>query len=187
MKLNLFKRQKVENAADLESTLILLPKSGKELTLAQLAEDHDKVLNMHGYANMDHMIKVNDSEEMSGHDLVKKYNDCLNELKEMKEKENDSLDEELDKEKPKNDDEEQDLEYEKKARNDDQGEEEEEHEKKEKKMEKKSNSDLEKKKKQENFDKLKNAEARALAEAPEASVDLLEDRAARGKQLYGRG
>ena len=68
-----FKRQKLENAIDIESTMVELPKSKKEMTIARLVNDHDAFLNMNGYANGDHMVKINDKDEMSVNDLVKAY------------------------------------------------------------------------------------------------------------------
>lgn len=81
--LNIFKRVKVENAVDLESTVVELPKSKKEMTIAALVNEMDKVLNMHGYAANEHMVKVGNAE-MSVGDLVKKHMDMCNEMEEMK-------------------------------------------------------------------------------------------------------
>lgn len=86
MKLNLFKRAKVENALDLEGTLVELPKSKKEMSLVSVVNAYDAILNMNGYANGDHMVKVGDKEEMSVNDLVKKHLEACNELEELKKK-----------------------------------------------------------------------------------------------------
>lgn len=85
MAFKLFKREPVKNELDFASTIVVLPKTGKELTLEKLVNDHDAILNMHGYANGDHMVKVNDDEEMSVNDLVKKHMDMCNEMAAMKE------------------------------------------------------------------------------------------------------
>lgn len=82
MALKLFKRQKLENAVDIENTMVELPKSKKELSIAQLVNDHDAFLNMNGYANGDHMVKLHDESEMSVNDLVKSYQAKCNELDE---------------------------------------------------------------------------------------------------------
>jgi hypothetical protein len=73
MKLKFFNRKPVENAVDIENTIVELPKSKKEISIAQLVNDHDTFLNMQGYANGDHMVKVNDKDEMSVNDLLKAY------------------------------------------------------------------------------------------------------------------
>lgn len=80
--LKIFKRQKLENALDVENTLVELPKCKVEMSIAKLVNDHDAFLNMHGYAAGDHMVKVNDKDEMSVNDLVKSYQAKCNELEE---------------------------------------------------------------------------------------------------------
>ncbi len=85
MKLNIFKRTKVENSMDLDGMMVELPKSKKEMSLTKVVEAYDTILNMNGYANGDHMVKVGD-EEHSVNDLVKKHMDMANELDEMKKK-----------------------------------------------------------------------------------------------------
>lgn len=72
MGLKLWKRAKVENALDLENTVVELPKSKKEMTITELVNAMDAVQNMNGYANGDHMVKLGD-DEMSVNDLAKKY------------------------------------------------------------------------------------------------------------------
>lgn len=83
MGLNFFKRSKVENSADLESTVVLLPESKKELTISELVKRQDKIENMQGYANDDHMVKVG-NEEMSVGDLKKKHMDMASKVEEAK-------------------------------------------------------------------------------------------------------
>ncbi len=86
MKLNIFKRTKVENSVDLDGMMVELPKSKKEMSIIKLVEEMDKIENMNGYANGDHMVKVGDKDEMSVNDLVKKHLEMSNELGEMKAK-----------------------------------------------------------------------------------------------------
>lgn len=86
MKLNIFKRTKVENSVDLEGMIVELPKTKKEVSLTKVINEYDAILNMNGYANGDHMVKLNDSEEMSVNDLVKAHQEKCNELEEMKKK-----------------------------------------------------------------------------------------------------
>jgi len=84
MGFKLFERKKVENSATIENMMIELPKSKKEMLLTEVVTQFDAILNMNGYANGDHMVKVNDSEEMSVNDLVKKHMEMCNEMAEMK-------------------------------------------------------------------------------------------------------
>lgn len=84
----LFKKQAVEESQiDLDDTLVVLPKSKKEVSLANAIEMADRLENMHGYANADHMVKVGE-EEMSVGKLTKNY---------LKYKANESDDEDGDK------------------------------------------------------------------------------------------
>jgi cobalamin biosynthesis protein CobT len=83
MKLNIFKRQKVENSTDLSEMMVELPKSKKEVSLVKCIEEYDKLVNMHGYASEDHMVKVG-NEEMSVKDLVKAHQAKCNEIEELK-------------------------------------------------------------------------------------------------------
>ena len=72
MAFTLFKRTKVENSSDMESMLVELPKSKKEMRLSTIISEFDTIQNMHGYANGEHMVKVGD-KEMSVNALVKKH------------------------------------------------------------------------------------------------------------------
>ncbi len=75
--LNIFKRTKLENAqaTELENTMVTLPVSKKDMTIADAVKLADKLENMAGYAAGDHMVKCNDDEEMTVNDLTKKYNE----------------------------------------------------------------------------------------------------------------
>lgn len=86
MAFKLFKRTKVENSIDIEGMIIELPISKKEMSLTKVINAYDAILNMNGYANDEHMVKVNDKEEMSVKDLVKAHQEKCNELDEMKKK-----------------------------------------------------------------------------------------------------
>ena len=83
MKLNLFKRQKVENSTDLEGMMVELPKSKKEMTLQNAITIADKYTNLSGYADGAHIVKVGENE-MSVNDLVKAHMKACNEIEEMK-------------------------------------------------------------------------------------------------------
>lgn len=187
MGLKFFKKTKVENAID-ESMMIELPKSKIEMPLLQIVNELDAIKNMHGYANGDHMVKLNESEEMTINDLIKRCNDMSKKMEEMEAMKNDedagdnkdadieSMDnEEDDKDREdeiekhkKNDDEEQDLEYAKKKTIGNSAD-------------KKAPSQKDKK----HFDKLKNAQSLASKEV--AVVNVLEDRVQLGSELYGSG
>lgn len=78
-----FKRSKVENSADVGGMMVKLPKSKKEMFVTDIIEEHDKFLNMHGYANGDHLVKVG-NDEMSVNDLVKKHIEAQNSMEEAK-------------------------------------------------------------------------------------------------------
>ncbi len=83
-KFTFFKRTKVENSVDLEGLVTTLPESKKEVIVTNALAEYDKILNMNGYANGDHMVKVGEKDEMSVNDLVKKHMEACNELSEMK-------------------------------------------------------------------------------------------------------
>lgn len=86
--LNIFKRTKVENSSDFDSMMVQLPVSKKEMTLTQLVNEHDKIVNMAGYASEEHMVNLGE-EEMSVKDLKDCYGKMKNAEKErmMKEEE----------------------------------------------------------------------------------------------------
>ena len=168
-KFNLFKKEKIDNSADLEATSVVLPKSKKEVTVSEAIELADTLQNMNGYANGDYFVKVGD-EEMSVNDLSEKYLQMCkknseeeeakkaNEAKEKEEaakKENEGKEEEPKKEN-------EDAEDDKKKENEDE----------EEKEDKKANE----------FLKLKNAEAEARKSTP---ISIGSDRTAVGKSRYG--
>jgi len=163
--LNFFKKAKVENSADLEATVVVLPKSKKEMTITQLVNEMDAIQNMNGYANGDHMVKVG-AEEMSVNDLSKKYAEMCNSAKEEEAKKNSE-----EEDKKENGDEEE------KKENAD------EEEKKEKKENNDEEAKVDEKKemKKNHFNSLKNANRNQKTE----TVDLSEDKVARGKARYG--
>lgn len=198
MKLNIFKRQKVENSADLEGMSVLLPESKKEMTIVELVQKMDKIENMHGYASGDHMVKVGENE-MSVNDLVKKHMEMCNaeaeKLKDSKETEldvkasdtvvdveGDKKNEDEDMKDMENADEESDDEKKK-----DKKENKEEAEEKDEKAEKKSNDIEVAKKKAEakkKADAIRNAHLRDDQQV-EAKVEIAADQVARGKSRYG--
>jgi hypothetical protein len=197
MKFNIFKRTKVENAIDIEGLMIELPKSKKEMLMSDVVTKYDAVLNMNGYANGDHMVKVGE-DEMSVNDLVKKHMEMCNAQKEAEEKQENGgegepgmdIDESLD-----NDDAEAGTVDEGMKdvgdRGGDKSLDNEEDEEADKKPKKKMNSAADAKAK---ALKLANAKAKAArlanahavdAEMETATVELACDQVARGKSRYG--
>ncbi len=75
---NFFKKQKVENATDLESMSVTLPKSGKEVELSKMINEYDASMMSgdYGYANGDHKVKVGDAV-MTVNDLVSKHMELM--------------------------------------------------------------------------------------------------------------
>lgn len=195
MKLNIFKRTKVENSVDLEGMMVELPKSKKEVLLTKAVEEYDKVLNMNGYANGDHMVKVG-NDEMSVNDLVKKHLDMLEKNAKREEggepgpDDKDDPAAENDSEKEITEAGESDVDGrggDKSLSNED-GDDDEDKDK-EKKNKKKNDMTVEEAKKvlaKEKARKLKNANLNVDdEEAP--VISLASDQIARGKSLYGSG
>lgn len=180
MKINFFKKQKVENSIELESTLVMLPKSGQEKSLAQLVNEADEMALTSGYANEDHKVKVGEGE-MSVKELVEKYNALCSEMEGMKKPKEDE--EELENE----DDDGEEVEEVEEIEN---KEDEEDHEAAKKKAlelaEHEEKSILEEKKKnakdKKHFDALKNAPKAPLKIQ---RIELSEDQVQRGKSRYG--
>ncbi len=206
MKLNIFKRTKVENSTDLDGMMVELPKSKKELTLTKVVEEYDKILNMNGYANGDHMVKVGENE-MSVNDLVKKHVELSDELEGMKSKNADREDggepgpDDKDAEDPAidNDDEEKRVAAGEKDVGDrggdkhldneeDDGDGDEEDDKKKSKMKNHAMSVAEAKRvlAREKALRIKNAHLREQDEEV-GTISLPQDQVARGKARYGSG
>lgn len=194
--LNFFKKTKVENSADFENTVVVLPKSKQEVSISKLVNDMDEMaMSMADdglMANGDHNVMVGE-EKMKVNDLIEKHCAMKQELEDLKKKmepkkENDEAadadakkkalelaeheEKEIEeaKDKKENDDEDKD----KDKKDESKKENEEDAEKKE--LEKKQNAF---------FDSLKNAPAAALKVAPK--VELSESKTARGKARYGSG
>lgn len=170
-----FKKEKVENSSDLSAYSVVLESSKKEVTVAEAIQLADKFMNMNGYANGDHMVKVG-SDEMSVNDLASKYCEMKNAEDEVKKK--NAEDEE--KKKKENEVKEED----KKENEDDQVENKDDEEKKENgedDEEKKKENEEDKEVKKNAFDALRNAEKTAKRE----TVVVHLDKSARGKARYG--
>lgn len=174
---NLFKREKVENSAELEQMSVLLPKSKKEKTLTQLINEMDEnelKKSEPQMANGEHHVMVGE-EKMTVNELVDRHMKACNELAEMKKAKVEPSEEEKKANEAKEAEEKAKKEAdEKKANEDKEAKEKEEKEKAEK--EKVGNSLY--------FDEL------AKADKIQNENDTLElgmDQFARGKSRYGSG
>lgn len=182
MKLNFFKKTKVENASDLEGVSVTLPKSQKEMTIEQMVAEMDKVQNMDGYASQDHVVKIHDGSEMKVSELVKKHEDCMNELSALKAKKDEPA-AEGDESKKKEDEVKPEAEPEKKKEDaQDEGD-------KKDLMADDKDEEIEaakKKNAKEKADKLRNAHLNATEDEEEVvNVELSSTQIARGKSRYG--
>lgn len=91
--LNIFKKTKVENALDYENTMVTLPKSKIDKSIAEAVAMADVLQNMAGYAADEHMVKMDNGEEMSVKDLKDSYCKMKSSMEEeAKKKENAELD-----------------------------------------------------------------------------------------------
>lgn len=181
--LKFFKKTKVENAIDLESMSVVLPKSGREVSITKLVNEMDeheekKKDTNSGMADLDHKVKMHDSTYCNVAELVEKHKALHDELEGMKSKKEDAV------EMP----EEEKEEKEEKPKNDDEGTENEEdksdvkknlkldeHEEKEVKDAKQKNAMLK-------AERLRNAN---FERAAPVSIELSSDKIARGKSRYG--
>jgi len=181
MKLNIFKRTKIENSIDLDGMIVELPISKKEMALTKVIEELDKIMNMNGYANGDHMVKVGDKDEMSVNDLVKKHLELTNEVAKSKEDavENDAADD-----KKENEDDDSSMDNDKS--DDDKKENKEDDDKKEdKKMNEITVAQAKEVIAREKAKALKNANLKLENEESVSSISLPQDMVARGKSRYG--
>ncbi|AFC22568.1 hypothetical protein phi1422_0048 [Bdellovibrio phage phi1422] len=172
MKLTFFKREKVENGLDLESTMVALPKSKREVTIAALVNEADasemaKKENEGKpvFANGEHRVKIGDGD-MSVNELVEKYNSLIakpNAEEEIEEDDGAEVENESDEEEVENAGDEEPKEEPKKT-------------------EAKKNSMTKTPKSKEHFNALKNAHKNAVEEV---TIETSDDMVARGKSRYG--
>lgn len=177
-----FKKAKVENSVDLESMSVVLPKTGKEMTITQLVnamdEHEEKAKDMNaGMADPSHKVKMHDGSYCNVSELVEKHKAMHDELESMKAKKEDSEDQDMEyAEKPAEDFESGDP----KTNMEDEDAKKKalmlaEHEDKEIKEAKAKNA-------AEKAMRLRNAPHR---QAEVAHLELGQDKVARGKQLFG--
>lgn len=175
--LSLFKKSKVENTSDFEGMTVKLPKSGKEKTIIQLVNDADMMEMPEHMANGDHMVEVGGSK-MKVNDLVAKHTAMCNEYEEYK-KMNPPKNEIPSDNPDHNKDEVKKNEEEEKKKAEAAAEEKKSNEKKA--AEEKSLAD--KKAADAHFEALKNAPNEPIKN--EVTLQLSEDKLARGKSRYG--
>ena len=187
MKFNFFKKEKMENSADLESMSVILPKSGKEFTIEKMVNEMDEMQMQKGQvkmANGDDKVKIGDAE-MSVNELVEKYNSmCMknseDEAKKKKDEEEAKAKNSMtDEEKAKN----AAAEEEKKKMNSMTDEEKAKNAADE--ADKKKKDEEEKLKNSAHFEKLKNAAAEAGRPAGHV-VETSHDQVVRGAKRYGK-
>lgn len=183
--LNLFKRTKVENASDLETTVVELPKSKQQLSIVELVNAHEetqdklkaaeeKIANMAQLmASMDAKVKVGD-KEMSVGELCNAYNDLMakNAAAPVEKKEGEDAD------KKENGDDEEKKKKDEEAAKQNAKDAEDAAAKAKEAAAKQKDADLK------HFESLKNAVAQSKANPV---VELTSTQVARGKSRYGSG
>jgi hypothetical protein len=99
MAFKLFKRTKVENAIDVEGMSVVLPKSGKEVTISQLVnemDEHEEKKKNGQQADPSHMVKLHDGSTCNVGELLAKHKAMHDELEALKGKKEDEIESEED-------------------------------------------------------------------------------------------
>lgn len=88
MGFKLFKKTKVENTIDLEGMCVVLPKSGKEVTITQLVNDMDEMEDAKEknevMADLSHKVKMHDGSMCNVGELLAKHKEMHDALEGMK-------------------------------------------------------------------------------------------------------
>lgn len=88
VKFNLFKKQKVENALDIEGMSVVLPKSGKEVTISQVLNEADEMEDAKKKnevkADASHKVMMHDGSVCNVGELLEKHKAMYDELEAMK-------------------------------------------------------------------------------------------------------
>ena len=174
-----FKREALKNAKELESTVVTLPKSKKDMTLLELVNAMDAYelkMKEPQMANMDHMIE-HGGKKMNLQQFVAEYDGLCNKMSEMEAAKNGDMD----KEDLEVENEEEDPDKDKVKEN-----EEEDPDKDKEKVEKKENAAG--KGKGSNIENLRNAPNKATQERQTKELPVVmtnADRVALGKKKYG--
>lgn len=173
-----FKKQKVDNAKDLEQMSVVLPKSKVEKTVIQIINEADEMEEKKKekqYANEGHFVKVGENE-MTVKELVEKYNAISHEeAKEVAEEIEEKAEELEEHEEMSIEEDEIEAQLENEA---DEDKAEEKEMKKEEQNKKKKNS-------KENFEALKKAQNHATATEEVTTFLSPAQQVALGKSLYG--
>lgn len=177
-KFTFWKKEKVENGADLDTMSVILPKSGKAVELSKLINDADEAEEKKDEAKMangEDKVKVGE-EEMTVNSLLEKYNSMCAKKNEDEEKaKNEAEAEEL---KKKNEEEEAE-----KLKKENEDEEAEKLKKEnEDEVENEDPEEMDEKKQNAFFEKLKNAADNVTTTKV---VETAQDQVARGKSRYG--
>lgn len=185
MKLNFFKKTKVENSDGLEGMSVVLPKSKQEMTVEQLVNEMDTIKNMDGYASPDHVVKIHDGSEMKVSELVEKHKAMHDELESMKAKKDDELEDETGLETDEEPVDSESVKHEKKDEMESKKEDAEDGDKAKIVEEKDKEIEAAKKKNaKEKAERLKNAHLKEGTEEI-AKVEFSADQVARGRSRYG--
>lgn len=181
---NLFKKEKVENSADLATMSVVLPESKVEKTLEQIINEADKAEKAKGkpmMANMGAMVKLGNDDEVSVKELLNRYKNMCKKNEEAeaeKKKENEDEEEKKDNEDEKGSGVDQD----KAKENED-----EDKDNKKNSLEeenKRLSNEIEELKKK-NFDELYNAPFKVNNEIE--TIETSTDQVSRGTSRYGSG
>ena len=187
--LNFFKRERVENSDSLENTIVVLPKSEMEISIAQLVKNADEVeLNKDKakIANGESLVTV-DGKQLTVNELKESYKNLMEDKKDNEEDEDKKENDEEDKKEDKKDNEEdedkkENEEDEDKKENEDEDKEENEDDE-EKHMENEDEDKKESKKNSFNHDKLLGADK--VSNEQNQTIVLTSDKVALGKARYG--
>lgn len=175
--LNFFKKEKVENSAELENTMVMLPRSNKSISITDLvqnADEEEMKKDEPKSANGGDTVKVGE-EEMSVNELVEKYEN-------MKKKSKNEDDDKGDKKKSENEDDDKD-DKKKSMENEDEDDKKKSENKKSKNSADEVDGIVEPKVDNANFDKINNA----ADNAPKVqnTIEMSDDKMARGQSRYG--
>jgi hypothetical protein len=187
-KMKFFKKEQMKNAADIEGVHVVLPKSGREVSITQLINEADEKAKQgnEGLADPSHKVKLHDGSYCNVAELVEKHKAMHDELEGMKKKKEDEVekegeleteekgvDSESAKEMPENDDAPLDAEGDKEEAKEDKAMANDE-------MKKKNAADAKAK-----ADKLRNAHKIVSAKDELHTIEFSSDQVARGKARYG--
>lgn len=176
--LKIFKKSKVENAADIENMHVAL-KSGREISITQLINEADEMEKKgnEGLADLSHKVKLHDGSYCNVAELVEKHKAMHDEMSEMKKVKEDAMEPEGDLEPEATP---VDSESTPEMAN-----ETEPLDKETEKEDKKEDKELAKKNSKAKADKIRTAHKNAIVQEETKIVEFSSDQVARGKARYG--